>query len=346
MIKNRLLTRGIALSILLLLFCVSFIPSIGGINSENELTEIDTHKSSSCLVNNHPPWPPLMWTEDFSTIYLKIPGDPGGGSVYYWIEWGDGHVEEWIGPYESNETVALSYLGSEGQYSIKVAAKNMNGTISKWAVYSLTKSSDFKFFHPTLGYVGITYKFTIYLEGYKYYMFDWGDGTNSGWVTGLANKSFSYPGEYELRWKAKRWKAKDIYGNKTPWSDPILITILTLGNNSPDAPEIDGSRKIKAGVEYEFTSSAVDSDGDNVSFYIEWGDGTSDGWTLYVESETKIKLTHIWSEKVCIFKAKAKDIYGYESDWTEWWFSKNQNVWFLRWLERSPLLQRLLGWYA
>ena len=33
---------------------------------------------------------PLMWTENFSTFFFKIPGDPGEGNVYYYVDWGDG----------------------------------------------------------------------------------------------------------------------------------------------------------------------------------------------------------------------------------------------------------------
>jgi hypothetical protein len=127
-----------------------------------------------------------------------------------------------LGPFLSNETISISHLWNEGVYSIKIKVKNDNNE-SKWAEYLLSLSSIEKLFLPKVGYININYKFTIYKEGYDRYVFDWGDGTYSDWVSRIANKSFNYPGEYDIR-----FKAKDIYGNQTNWSTPISITILPL----------------------------------------------------------------------------------------------------------------------
>jgi hypothetical protein len=60
-----------------------------------------------------------------------------------------------------------------------------------------------------------------------YLWFEWGDGTNSGWVgpynsgqTGSANKMWILPGNYEIK-----VKAKDTNNAESVWSDPLTVTM-------------------------------------------------------------------------------------------------------------------------
>jgi hypothetical protein len=60
-----------------------------------------------------------------------------------------------------------------------------------------------------------------------FYSFDWGDGTLSPWIgpvdsgeTINASKTWDARGTYSVR-----VKAKDIYGNQSPWSDPLPVTM-------------------------------------------------------------------------------------------------------------------------
>ena len=76
-------------------------------------------------------------------------------------------------------------------------------------------------------------------------------------------------------------------GYRTEW---ILLSIaentthdfiLTSGNNPPDKPDIHGPLKGKPGVEYFYEFCTKDPEDDDVSFFIDWGDGTNTGWTDY-----------------------------------------------------------------
>ncbi len=286
---------------------------------------------------NSPPLPPLMWTEDFTTFYILIV-DPDEDVIWLYIDWGDG-TGEWVGPYESGEIVSLSHVWPDGTSLIKLKARDLDGE-SQEAVYSLTVSPDFKFLHPSIGYVDLTYKFTIYLEDFGKYLFDWGDGTYSDWVTGIADKSFSYPGEYELR-----WKAMDIHGYETPWSNPILITILTLGNNPPDTPTIDGPTSCKADVSYDYTFNASDPDGDDIWYHLCWGDKE----IIYIygpyPSGEEITLSYIWTDKgTYTISCWARDVYDEQSDIATLEVTIPRNrVSYLWFLERFPMLEKLLG---
>ncbi len=52
--------------------------------------------------------------------------DPDLDDVYLWIDWGDGTIEEWIGPYDSGEEEIISHTWNEkGTYIIKAKAKDI-----------------------------------------------------------------------------------------------------------------------------------------------------------------------------------------------------------------------------
>ncbi len=86
----------------------------------------------------------------------------------------------------------------------------------------------------------------------------------------------------------------------------------------PDAPTIIGLIKGKPGVEYDYTFTTTDDEGDDVYYWIEWGDGTveQDNWIGPYSSGEKVTFSHSWDKKeTFIIKAKAKDIYDSESEW-------------------------------
>jgi len=122
----------------------------------------------------------------------------------------------------------------------------------------------------------------------------------------------------------------------------------------PNIPSINGETSGKIGEEYEYIFNAVDPDGDNVKYYIKWGDTTSE-WTDFNDSGTDVKVKHTWSKKGdYTINAKAVDTYGAMSDWgtLEVTMPKNKpfnfNFPLLNWLfERFPnifpILRFLLG---
>jgi hypothetical protein len=282
---------------------------------------------------------PVMWTENFSTFYISTTNAPNISEVYYLIDWGDGDVTDWIGPYDSNETVSISYEWDyDGIYQIIVKAKNQAGEIGK-VFYNLTLFSDFKFFHPSIVWVDIIYKFTIHWEGYEYYMFYWGDGNLSEWFTGNISYVWSFPGIYELK-----LKAKDIYGYETPWSEPYVIAIQPPDNQPPNKPRINGKAVGRPGT-YKYKFNVTDPNGNNVSYLIDWGDGIIDFWTGWYSSGEEVTIEHTYSKfGKYIIGALAKDIYGLKgpAGYLAISIQRNRqmiNPLFLRFLERFPMLE-------
>ncbi len=93
---------------------------------------------------------------------------------------------------------------------------------------------------------------------------------------------------------------------------------LTVVNHPPDKPWITGPLQGKIGVEYAFKFNAVDPDGDNVSYYVDWGDGTNSGWTNYYGSGEDVIISHTWNKiDHNTLRCKAKDIYGAEGNWSD-----------------------------
>ncbi|MCK4365895.1 MAG: Zn-dependent exopeptidase M28, partial [Thermoplasmatales archaeon] len=80
---------------------------------------------------------------------------------------------------------------------------------------------------------------------------------------------------------------------------------------------IDGPTSGKPGVFYTYNITSTDSDGNDVSYYIKWGDGSVTDWTAFQASGPPgYSESYTWDEQgTYTIEAKAKDIYGAESDW-------------------------------
>jgi len=217
--------------------------------------------------SNDPPYIPIINGPAEGVVNVEYEfsfeaADPDGNDIYYYIIWGDGGVEEWIGPYESGEEVKVNHTWtSVGDFNIKA-------------------------------------------------------------------------------------KAKDIYDSESNWSEASTIHITTL---PPDAPSIDGPSSGKKGVSYNFTFNSVDPDGDDIYYYIKWGDGTEEEWDGPHTSGVDFKISHTYKkQRTFTIEAKAKDASGAESNWSYFDIEIPRtratfNPLFHWFLERFPLLERLLN---
>jgi len=65
--------------------------------------------------------------------------DPNDDVVYYYIEWGDGNIEEWIGSYDSGEEVIISHSWDEQKtYTIRAKAKDSHDAQSDWTTLEVS----------------------------------------------------------------------------------------------------------------------------------------------------------------------------------------------------------------
>jgi len=122
---------------------------------------------------------------------------------------------------------------------------------------------------------------------------------------------------------------------------------LRKHNIPPNKPIINGSESGKAGNQYNYTIVTIDSEGDYVSYYVDWDDDNNSGWTKWLSSGQEYNISHIWNEQGTYkLRVKAKDEYNAESDWTTLEISMPISKSFyqipriLFWLfERFPFLQ-------
>jgi outer membrane protein assembly factor BamB len=90
----------------------------------------------------------------------------------------------------------------------------------------------------------------------------------------------------------------------------------TESNSPPNPPGIEGTTTGKACTEYSFYFPISDPDKNPVQVYIDWGDGTNE-WSYITASGQTILVPHTWAEQGTYFiKAKARDTFGAESNWT------------------------------
>jgi hypothetical protein len=67
-------------------------------------------------------------------IYYSKSTEPLDKQLYYLWDWGDDIISNWLGPYESGETVSNTHSWSEeGIYVVKVKAKNIDEIESEWS---------------------------------------------------------------------------------------------------------------------------------------------------------------------------------------------------------------------
>lgn len=149
-----------------------------------------------------------------------------------------------------------------------------------------------------------------------YYRFDWDDGTNSGWlgpfgsgVTATASHIWTVLGTYNVT-----VKARDIWGAGSIISDPLVVTITD--NTPPNTPSITGESHVRPKTAYTYTLSGTDNQSQDLTYYIDWGDGNAAvGLGPYHSGET-FTLSHSWKYKgTYTIKTRTTDTIGANSEW-------------------------------
>jgi hypothetical protein len=132
-------------------------------------------------------------------------------------------------------------------------------------------------------------------------------------------------------------------------------TFTTRANQPPNPPTITGPSEGKVGTAYGYNFTAIDPNGDEVFYFIDWGDTTNSGWIGPYASGEQITRSHTWSTKgAYTVKAKAMDIHGNESDWAQLQvkipvsinmpFHQLIEKLFQRFPHAFPILRHLLGY--
>lgn len=186
-----------------------------------------------------------------------------------------------------------------------------------------------------------------------YYQFSWGDGNYSEWMGPYTNNErvraeheWLEPGSYQVQARARFQNNGTLYLTimddwiYTGWSEPLIVTVTTSGNNAPSAPSISGTQNGKVGQSYDYTFSAVDPDGDDVYIYVEFCEGCIEAqWHGPLASGEELTISHAWETKgQYTIRAQTKDSSDALSDWSTLPVSMPYNfIWY------HPILRIIYG---
>jgi hypothetical protein len=168
--------------------------------------------------------------------YVFVSTDPENDDLYYYIDWDDGSVEDWIGPFDSGEEITISHSWSETDtYSIIAKAKDINNLESTWsdpyivAIFENNPPNSPIINGPNKGKPGIEYPYYISNpidpDGDDVYVFwDWGDGNYSGWLGPYSSgeEIFEFYSWSEIGTYTIMAKLKDEWDDESDWGSLVV----------------------------------------------------------------------------------------------------------------------------
>ncbi|MBN1860548.1 MAG: VCBS repeat-containing protein [Candidatus Thermoplasmatota archaeon] len=200
--------------------------------------------------------------------------------------------------------------GGSVECRIKVVVSTASSNIS------MVSASDFTILGfsvnahgPYYGSVGELIHFTgSATNGTPPYLYHWDFG--DGYTSDIQNPTHEYNSTGNYTVVLSVTDADDLTISDRTWA------VILEENTPPGTPKINGSIEGKPRVEYPYTVVSTDLDGDDMYYYIEWGDETNSGWVGPYDSGEEITQSHTWSKKgTYLIRCKAKDVHEAESDW-------------------------------
>ncbi|EMR75371.1 hypothetical protein MBGDF03_00378 [Thermoplasmatales archaeon SCGC AB-540-F20] len=94
---------------------------------------------------------------------------------------------------------------------------------------------------------------------------------------------------------------------------------LKTTNAVPEKPtQPDGPTEGITNIEYTFSSSTTDPEGDQIFYMFNWGDNTSSDWIGPYDSGVSGEASHAWTDPGDYeIKVKSKDVKGGSGDWSD-----------------------------
>jgi len=124
-----------------------------------------------------------------------------------------------------------------------------------------------------------------------------------------------------------------------------------LDPNAPSTPDIDGPIKGTIDTTYYYTLNSISPIGNDIYYWVDWGDKSLTEWTGPYASGEEVTLGHHWADQEnYTIRAKAKDTDDLWGPWDELTVSIPRNkaysyVFLHRFLEKFPLLVRFLNYF-
>jgi len=106
-------------------------------------TGLNNPRDAERLINRPPESPTITgetqghYGESYD--YTFVSNDPENQDIRYYIDWGDGSYEDWIGPYSSGQEITVSHTwDEENTYTIRAKAKDTLDVESQWGTLEVT----------------------------------------------------------------------------------------------------------------------------------------------------------------------------------------------------------------
>lgn len=279
-------------------------------------TATNSKLMKEAIVNNGPLVATFIVYEDFrfynSGIYEHVSGSELGGHCVAIVGYDD-DPGYWI----CKNSWGKSW-GEEGYFKIKYKNCGIDQGSYYMELDNNNKPSNVNYFFSNITSTNAGENITFSTSSIDpdnngiYYLFDWGDNSNSGWLSPQPSEEFKV---ISHSWSVKstksydvKVKAMDIYGAESDWSEIIKINIY---NNPPTKPSVE-----KTIIDGNEVYKVISSDPDNhlIYYLFEWKNGTNSGWIGPYKSSETCELERKHDNYV---KVKAKDEHGAESTWSE-----------------------------
>jgi hypothetical protein len=262
----------------------------------------------------------------------SIPINDPEGNLFSWtIQCNNGQSTSGTGTSNGTKSLSLSGLAYLTTYKVWVNATDPDGSgiyTRKWYTFT-TKTNLPPVFgtpSPANGSINnpLSFTWSIPINDPEGDQFSWAIQCSNGQVnsgTGATNgtktlslSGLGYSKTYKIWVNATDPTGSGLYTRK--WYTFTTQQQQNVPPNKPNKPS--GQTNGKINVVYTYTTSTTDSNGDQVFYQWNWGDGTTSGWLGPYNSGVTINTTHKWTVKGSYsIKVKAKDIYGVESNWSE-----------------------------
>ncbi|HVQ00884.1 MAG TPA: C25 family cysteine peptidase [Candidatus Thermoplasmatota archaeon] len=150
-----------------------------------------------------------------------------------------------------------------------------------------------------------------------YYLFNWDDGTTSGWL-GPYNSGQTVTGSHmwtTLGNFSVTVRARDVWGAGSMPSDSLQVWVRD--DTEPSAPTIQGPTQTKPHGTYTYIVNATSEFDHDLLYEIDWGDGHGSSGLGPYHSGEAVNFTHTWTKKgTYVIKARATDVLGMQGDWS------------------------------